>query len=96
MAQIIWTETARLDLVGISDYLDRYSTFFASTTIARFFERTDQLVNFPEMGRIIPEIDLPRFRELLETNYRIMYELLDADVILIQRVIHQAQDFRPE
>ncbi len=95
MAQVIWTETARSDLAGISDYLDGYSAFFASATIARFFERTDQLVNFPEMGRIIPEIGLPEFRELLEKNYRIMYELLDADIILIQRVIHQSQDFMP-
>ncbi len=95
MAQVIWTEAARSDLIGISDYLEGYSTFFAVTTIARFFERTDQLISFPKMGHTIPEINLPEFRELLGKNYRIMYELLDADIILIQRVIHQSQNFRP-
>jgi toxin ParE1/3/4 len=41
------------------------------------------------------EIDKPQHRELLEGNYRLMYELLDADIILIQRVIHQARAFEP-
>ena len=47
------------------------------------------------MGRIIPEIDLLEFRELPEMNYCTAYESLDADIVLIQRVIHQSQDFRP-
>lgn len=95
MAQVIWTANARENLAEISEYLEEYSSYFADTIIKRIFSRTDQLTNFPEMGRMIPEIDLPEFRELLEGNYRIMYELLDDDIILIQRVIHQAQDFQP-
>ena len=47
------------------------------------------------MGRVIPEIGRVRYRELIEGNYRLMYELLDEDIILIQRVIHQARDFKP-
>lgn len=46
------------------------------------------------MGRIIPELDQANYRELLEGNYRLMYEIWSDDIILIQRVLHQARDFK--
>ncbi len=47
------------------------------------------------MGRVIPEINRDTYRELLEGNYRIMYELLD-DIVLIQQIVHQARNFEVE
>ncbi len=35
-----------------------------------------------------------RYRELIEGNYRIMYEMLDDGVILIQRVLHTSKFFK--
>lgn len=95
MAQVIWTQTATEELADIADYLESYSKSYARLTVKRFYERAGQLANFPEMGRIIPELDHPNYRELIEGNYRLMYEILSDDIILIQRVIHQARDFRP-
>ncbi len=95
MAQVIWTETATKELIDVGDYLENYSVKYASLTIQRFYDRTTQLASFPQMGRIIPEIDDNRYRELVEGNYRLMYEILSDDIILIQRVIHQARNFKP-
>ncbi|RYF69528.1 MAG: type II toxin-antitoxin system RelE/ParE family toxin, partial [Cytophagaceae bacterium] len=58
----------------------------------KVYSRVGQLASFPELGRVIPEISRNTYRELLEGNYRIMYELLD-DIILIQQIVHQARNF---
>jgi toxin ParE1/3/4 len=42
---------------------------------------------------MIPELQEERYRELIEGNYRIMYEMLDDEVILIQRVLHSSRYF---
>jgi len=94
MAQVIWTQTATEELADIADYLESYSEKYARLTVQRFYERVGQLASFPEMGRIIPELDRSNYRELVEGNYRLMYEILSDDIILIQRVLHQARDFK--
>ena len=94
MAQVIWTQTATEELADIAGYLGSYSESYARLTVKRFYERAGQLTDFPEMGRVIPELDQSNYRELLEGNYRLMYEILSDDIILIQRVLHQARDFK--
>jgi toxin ParE1/3/4 len=95
MAEVIWTQTATQEIVEIGEYLEGYSVVYARKTVRSLYSRATQLASFPEMGRVIPEIGRERYRELIEGNYRLMYELLDEDIILIQRVIHQARDFKP-
>lgn len=95
MAQVIWTTWATLEIELIADYLTQYSQGYARNTVSKIYRRAGQLNSFPLMGRVIPEIDVEHHRELIEGRYRVMYELLDADIILIQRVIHQSQDFMP-
>jgi len=95
MAQVIWTEIATQELEAIAVFLNEYSESYAKAVVKRLYERTGQLAGFPEMGRIIPEINNPRFRELIEGNYRLMYEVLNEDLILVQRIIHQSRNFKP-
>jgi toxin ParE1/3/4 len=94
MAQVIWTEQATAELEEIAHYLDAFSVHYAAAIVKKLYGRAQVLGQFPRMGRVIPELGDGRRRELLEGNYRLMYELLDEDVILIQRVIHSARDFQ--
>jgi mRNA-degrading endonuclease RelE of RelBE toxin-antitoxin system len=43
------------------------------------------------MGRVVPETKNRAVRELIEGNYRIIYEILSGDVILVQTVWHSAR-----
>lgn len=52
------------------------------------------LKQFPKLGRMIPEMQEEKYRELIEGNYRIMYEMLDDEMILIQRVMHTSRYFK--
>ena len=47
----------------------------ARNFIKKIIEKAETLVEFPEMGRVVPEINSPNIRELLEGNYRIVYRL---------------------
>ena len=92
MAQVIWTTRATNELANTATYLEDYSVTYATSFVRKVYDRVGQLATFPEMGRVIPEINRDTYRELLEGNYRIMYELLD-DIVLIQQIVHQARNF---
>lgn len=48
------------------------------------FEVTDKLEDFPESGRIVPEIGLPDFREVVyRRSYRVVYRIEKARVSIL-------------
>ena len=49
-----------------------------------------RLADFPESGRSVPEFADPALRELLVSNYRMLYRVGEA-VVTIATVIHQKQ-----
>lgn len=40
---------------------------------------------------MVPEVGNPTVRELIEGNYRIIYEIMSEDIVLIQTVWHSAR-----
>jgi toxin ParE1/3/4 len=55
MEQISWTKKSLKDLKAINDYISLDSKFYATRFIAKLMARVDQLIEFPESGRIVPE-----------------------------------------
>lgn len=90
MVQISWSDLAVEDLRSIYDYIAKDSAFYAERQIARFIERTEQLIAFPESGRVVPEFNDESLRELIEGNYRIIYSLGKGEVWII-RIHHAAR-----
>ncbi|MBP9068508.1 MAG: type II toxin-antitoxin system RelE/ParE family toxin [Bacteroidia bacterium] len=43
------------DLRAINDYISLDSTFYAARFINKLIQRVDQLIDFPESGRMVPE-----------------------------------------
>ena len=73
MAQVIWTEPALSDLNEIADYiaLDKFSA--AQRLIQQIFSSVERLEQFPESGRIPPELEHSRYREIIVGPCRIFY-----------------------
>jgi toxin ParE1/3/4 len=94
MAKLIWTDQAINDLGDIGDYIAENSEKYAKLIIKKLFERTDILKTFPQAGRIVPEKNEENTRELIEGNYRIIYEIVSADQINILTVYHSARDLK--
>lgn len=93
MVEVIWTQNATDEIVSIAEYLEQYSEYYASMTVKRLYEKVGVLKQFPKLGRVIPEMQEDQYHELIEGNYRVMYEILDEEIILIQRVLHSSRFF---
>ena len=84
MAQISWTKKSLKDLKAINDYISLDSIFYAERFISKLLKRVDQLIEFPESGRVVPEKDNTQIRELIEGNYRIFYRTVKETIIILR------------
>ncbi|MBK7360393.1 MAG: type II toxin-antitoxin system RelE/ParE family toxin [Saprospiraceae bacterium] len=93
MAKIKWGKKATKDLKSIHEYISLDSRFYANQYISKIVLRVDQLQNFPESGRIVPEKEDPSIRELIEGNYRIFYKTQRGNVIIL-RIHHSSRKIK--
>ena len=63
--KVFWTETAVENLSGIYTYIAQNSPQYAARIIDRITRRSQQIVNFPLSGRIVPEFETEQIREVI-------------------------------
>jgi len=90
MVTIVWTDLAIEDLSSIHAYIALDSKIYADRFVEILISRVDQLEEFPNSGRIVPEFNKTSIRELIEGNYRIVYKIQTDKTIGIVRVHHAA------
>jgi toxin ParE1/3/4 len=91
MVEIKWTQQSIEDINNIADYIAKDSVKFANLQVERIFERVEILKSTPLSGRIVPEINNLKIRELILGNYRIIYKVLNKRRIDILTVHHSAR-----
>ena len=84
MAQIRWTKRSLRDLEKMDELISFDSVFYAERFIQKVISRVDQLIEFPESGRIVPEKEDTTIRELIEGNYRIFYRWNKNNVTILR------------
>ncbi len=89
---VIWSEPAKEDLRTTYDYIARDSLVYADQVINNIIETSETLNDFPDIGRVVPEINDKKIRELLIYSYRIIYENIENNSI-VHAVIHGKRDF---
>jgi len=73
MAQIIWTDPALSDLDEIADYIALDNFPAAQQLVQRVFSNVERLEQFPESGRIPPELTDSLCREIVVDPCRVFY-----------------------
>lgn len=96
MVRLTWTEQAIEDLDSIAEYIARNSEKYAKLQIKRIRTRARILIKHPYAGRIVPELNLKSFRELILGNYRIIYKIISEKRIDILTVYHSARLLKTE
>ena len=91
MANIRWSRGALDDLRDVGAYFERTSGQYARSIVGRLYAAVDILAEHPEMGRVVPEVDVPHVRELVREGYRIVYLVADGTVEVLA-VLHGRQD----
>ena len=95
MATVRWSSRALRNLSSIRDYWsDNVSEEVAERLTTEIVEAVGRLSDFPELGRVIPELGQRDLREVLSGNYRVPYRLLDGESVYIVTVVDARQDFR--
>lgn len=87
-----WSAQAVDDLQEIHDYIARQSPRYAAVVAGRLVAAVDRVREFPESGRIVPELNEPAVREVIHGAYRIVYELL-PDVAVVLTVFRASRAF---
>lgn len=91
VTHIVWTAAALHDLEEIHDFIAQSSPRYAAVVTGRLVAAVDQVRQFPESGRVVPELRDPNVRELIHGAYRIIYELRGhtAEVLTVFRASRQ-------
>jgi len=96
MVKIRWTELSVDDLKSIRDYIAQNSVRYASITINRIYDRAQILSRQPLSGRIVPEFDDQKIRELIIGNYRLVYLIINEESVEILRIYNSARLLKKE
>ena len=93
-AQIIIGPSARNDLRDIVAFAALHSPDAAERLGFALIARAESLAQFPQRGRVVPEYNDPRLREILHLSYRVIYRINEAaQTIEVVRFWHAARGF---
>lgn len=73
--KLIWSRRATRDLEQIGMFISLEAPERARAFVQSLIERGKQAALFPNAGRMVPEYQDENLRELIEGNYRIVYEV---------------------
>ena len=91
MITVLWSEEAVNDLIAIRDFIARDSEIYAASTVDQLISAVEQLVEFPESGRAVPELPNQNLKELVRPPYRIVYRFNGRERIEVITVFHSAR-----
>lgn len=85
-----WSPLAISRLSEVANYIALDNPMAAKRWVEKVFAQVEKLSEFPERGRMVPEVGDKAIREIISGNYRIIYRLEDREVsILTLRHVRQ-------
>lgn len=86
---IVTKKIAQQELLQIKWYIERDSKFYANKTVDEINKRIQNLLLFPEMGRVTDRDE--NIRQIIYKSYKILYTI-DSNYIYILHIIHHSRD----
>ena len=83
MAEITWTELALQELDALAEYIALDNPEAASHLVEEVFDKVERLENFPQSGRVPPELPNSVYREVIVPPCRIFYREDDKRVLIL-------------
>jgi len=93
MAQIVWTESALIDLDEIAEYIALDKPSAAKKLINDVFTIVNRLKQFPKSGKSPPELQKTDYREIVVGPCRIFYRI-SKDKIFILYVMRGERELK--
>lgn len=91
MIDIVWSPESLGDLQAIHTYVSEDSPRYADLVVRRIVAAVEQLGQYPESGRVVPERGDPALREIIVAPYRAVYRTRDnlVEVVTVFRSSRQ-------
>lgn len=84
--KIITEKHAQQELIQIKWYIAQDSEFYANRTVNEINKRIDNLLLFPEMGKVINE--KRDIRQIIYKSYKILYKFNSENIYILHRIHH--------
>ena len=73
--EVIWSPLALEKVRDIAEYIALDNDIAAKKWVNDIFDKAENIGEFPEIGRLVPELSNKDYREIIFGNYRIIYSL---------------------
>ncbi|WP_341936779.1 type II toxin-antitoxin system RelE/ParE family toxin [Marinimicrobium sp. C2-29] len=84
--RIVWSPLALERVEDIAQYIAEDKPGAAVEWVDGIFDTVERLADFPESGRVVPEVGGRRIREVIFGAYRIIYSVRDqVDILTVRR-----------
>lgn len=93
MAEVVWTEPALQELDAIAEYIALDNPVAARHLVQNVFDKAERLEDFPQSGRIPPELPNSVYRELVVPPCRVFYRE-DKKRVLVLYVMREERQLR--
>ena len=87
---MIWSPLAIKRLSEIAKYIAMDNPVTAERWVDKIFAKVERLSDFPERGRVVPELNNKMIREIVIGNYRVIYKM-ETNEISVLTVRHVKQ-----
>ena len=88
--KVAWSYVALVNLIEANKYISGENPEAARKVINDIYEAGNKIKEFPEKGRIVPEIRRKNIREVFCFEYRIIYRI-ESKRIFVLTVCHMKQ-----
>jgi plasmid stabilization system protein ParE len=92
--KVTWSPLAEQRAHEPVDYVAEDRPQAAAAWLEALLERVGKLDRFARRGRVVPEIGLPAYREVLHAPYRVIYRV-DATRVVILTLRHGRRAWDP-
>ena len=84
--KVEWSPLALERVEDIAQYIARDDPDAAVRWVVELFDTVGRLADFPESGRIVPEVGIRRIREVIFGAYRVVYSVRKkVEVLTVRR-----------
>ena len=81
--KLTWSPLAIERVSEIAEYIAQDKPTAAEKWVDKIFNLVERLSEFPESGRVVPEMNNKMFREIISGNYRVIYKHEKAEILIL-------------
>ena len=83
--KVEWSPLALDRVSEIARYIAKDNPAAAERWVNELFDSVERLADYPQSGRVVPEVGVQRIREVIFGAYRVLYSVKDKVEILTVR-----------